>query len=262
MASRHRAQTTRRGHIPLAMSRSYGTSFRPGARNELASLPRGQFLCKCGCAAVTIISCAACVHIHRDEAHDRLRLCNLLAATSPPKPALFKASQMRSFVSWKAYVCVHSCRCKVSDALRVRGRAQFDELQAAGPAAVLLQPDQRLLFAYRRPLPSSSSRQGEITSARTYYARPHTRPACLERAHTQPMRRLLAREPVLTAAVECVRVAAPRQRRALDGRATPWRAWHVRVRVYVTVCVPVPLETSSRMSCRRRKPRSLSLKTA
>ena len=158
-------------------------------------------------------------------------------------------------------VCVYSCRCKVvSDALRVRGRAQFDELQAAGPAAVLLQPDQRLLFAYRRPLPSSSSRQGEITSARTY-ARPHTRPACLERAHTQPMRRLLAREPVLTAAVECVRVAAPRQCRAADGRATPWRAWHVRVLVYVYVSA-VPVETSSRMSCRRRKPRSFSLKIA
>jgi len=40
--SRWPSQSTQHGHIPLAMSRSHGTSFRPRVRNELASLQCGQ----------------------------------------------------------------------------------------------------------------------------------------------------------------------------------------------------------------------------
>ena len=78
---------------------------------------------------------------------------------------------MHSFVSWKAMrECVHADkRCSlVSDAPCVCGRVLIDELQAAGPAAVLLQPGQRLLLridvTYLLPLRDKVA----ITSARTH----------------------------------------------------------------------------------------------
>ena len=42
--SRRPSQSTQHGHIPLAMSRSHGTSFRPRVTNELALLQRSQNL--------------------------------------------------------------------------------------------------------------------------------------------------------------------------------------------------------------------------
>ena len=59
----------------------------------------------------------------------------------------------------------------VSDALCVRGRAHFDEMQASGLAAVLLQPGQRLLLhidvTYLLPLQDKVRSQAlERTTAR------------------------------------------------------------------------------------------------